>query len=620
MTNYILQVSIGPIQDFIKSARRTRDFWFGSHILSELSRIAAKRISEAGELIFPSFDKAEFNAALNYEGIRRIANIILAEVSDSDESSMIALCNSVRLAVESYWKSVAKDIFKQSPDLKSFVVMKRFEKQIEDVIEFYAAWSEISPNTPYSKARENVARAMAARKTIRDFTWHDGEHGIPKSSLDAARETVFIKDGDKTAFEILKEKSESDPALKGLRYKLRLSSGEALDAIGLVKRMAENKPYPSISRIAAQPWIRQVHSCPSVKPLLDSAIHLCGTYHADRTYSIKQIKEDQFELFPYETEMITEDGLENLTNETGLDFEDLKLTVEDIHKECKENGIGEPDRYVGIIQADGDKMGKTISNLETPEKNRAFSQALTRFSSKVKDIVAAHGGSLVYAGGDDVLAFVPVETCLACADKLRDEFQSCLGEFAGDTTSPSLSVGLAIGHCMTPMEDLLAYASQAEHHAKNPDRNGLAVHLHPRSGAPIKIRDQWSNNILDRLKTWIHMLQTDRLSDKTPYDLRNMAVLYESWSKPDVVERAIRVDVRRLLKKKRPGGIPMSDAEMDAVGDKIDEIIKTVLTTCRKSDQTNPYYRAVMQLAEEMLIARRIVQASHSVKKTEVTA
>lgn len=54
---YLLSISIGPVQDFIATARRSRDLWFGSWLLSEISKAAAKYIYEhKGELIFPSPD------------------------------------------------------------------------------------------------------------------------------------------------------------------------------------------------------------------------------------------------------------------------------------------------------------------------------------------------------------------------------------------------------------------------------------------------------------------------------------------------------------------------------------------------------------------------------------
>ena len=35
-------VSIGPVQDFIATARKSRDLYFGSWLLSELSRLLTK--------------------------------------------------------------------------------------------------------------------------------------------------------------------------------------------------------------------------------------------------------------------------------------------------------------------------------------------------------------------------------------------------------------------------------------------------------------------------------------------------------------------------------------------------------------------------------------------------
>ena len=51
---------IGPVQDFIRSSRRSRDLWFGSWLLSELSKTAALEIVEQNggdlewSLIFPA--------------------------------------------------------------------------------------------------------------------------------------------------------------------------------------------------------------------------------------------------------------------------------------------------------------------------------------------------------------------------------------------------------------------------------------------------------------------------------------------------------------------------------------------------------------------------------------
>ena len=38
MTGHLLAIALGPVQEFISAARRTRDLWFGSYLLSEISK------------------------------------------------------------------------------------------------------------------------------------------------------------------------------------------------------------------------------------------------------------------------------------------------------------------------------------------------------------------------------------------------------------------------------------------------------------------------------------------------------------------------------------------------------------------------------------------------------
>ena len=111
---------------------------------------------------------------------------------------------------------------------------------------------------------------------------------------------------------------------------------------------------------------------------------------------------------------------------------------------------GKPIPYLAVLVADGDKMGAAISRLESPAKHRDFSLALAGFAEEARRITAAHQGVLVYAGGDDVLAFLPVDKCLDCARELHDVFAELLNAYG----SPTLSVGLAIGHFMENLEDL----------------------------------------------------------------------------------------------------------------------------------------------------------------------
>ena len=61
MTAHLLALSIGPVQEFILASRRTRDLWFSSYRVSEISKVAALASEETlrdtkGCLIFPAPD------------------------------------------------------------------------------------------------------------------------------------------------------------------------------------------------------------------------------------------------------------------------------------------------------------------------------------------------------------------------------------------------------------------------------------------------------------------------------------------------------------------------------------------------------------------------------------
>src|SRR5690242_8207915 len=81
MSSYLLLISLGPVQDFIASARRTRDLHFGSWFLSELSRAASQEIvtyNKLESLIFPSPDGVELLMPNNDQ--LSVANKIIAQV------------------------------------------------------------------------------------------------------------------------------------------------------------------------------------------------------------------------------------------------------------------------------------------------------------------------------------------------------------------------------------------------------------------------------------------------------------------------------------------------------------------------------------------------------------
>src|SRR5262249_1420638 len=152
-------LALGPVQEFIAAARRTRDLWFGSYLLSEISKAAALSVRhQEGTLIFPDNDDL---APGNEDVI--IPNVILAELPAGDPK-MIA--HKAREAAIARWRQFAESVFQEYPGIEEVIRLDTWKHQIEDVVEFYAAWVPFTHET-YAQQRKRLARLMAGRKQCR---------------------------------------------------------------------------------------------------------------------------------------------------------------------------------------------------------------------------------------------------------------------------------------------------------------------------------------------------------------------------------------------------------------------------------------------------------------------
>ena len=607
MSKHLLALSIGPVQEFIAAARRTRDLWFGSCLLSELSKATALAVARhpgvgTSGLIFPAPDTItalEPAAELGADSNLTVANIILAELPDGVPPR--ELVKEAREAAHKRWLTFAQETYKAA---KSFIRGELWNEQLDDAIEFYAAWVPLNGN--YGAARQRVMRLLAGRKACRDFGQPKNNVGtrLPKSSLDGRRETVLHDN------------------INEVRRRLRLAQGEQLCAIGLTKRLAGGMQlYPSVSRIAADPWLRGLATAAEKNAKVAAAFKqlqaLCRQFCNDgNLHPLNEDRFPRFNGFPFEGTCVLQNRFNEWMQETGLTKEalqPLKVVLDDLRK----LDFGDPDPYLAVLVADGDRMGAILSATQEAQEHREFSKGLAAFATKAGNIVKNHYGVCVFAGGDDVLAFVPVDKSLQCARKLRDEFANVK---VPNGQAPKLSVGIAIGHCMEPLEDLREYGQQAEKAAKTrtPDtdrqgqfaeRNGLAVMVHPRGGVDFGVREQWQpdGKSLDmRLAEWAGLFSACKLPNKLPYDLRALAQGLQAWPDPSDAHKkqsapteAVQAEARLLLKRKQ-------------VKEKERKELEGVLTTCNTAAD-------LVRLAEEMLVAQWIAvaqrQAGNSGKK-----
>jgi CRISPR/Cas system-associated protein Cas10 (large subunit of type III CRISPR-Cas system) len=211
----------------------------------------------------------------------------------------------------------------------------------------------------------------------------------------------------------------------------------------------------------------------------------------------------------------------------------------------------------------------------TPSWHLQFSEALGNFSlHAAQRVVEAFNGRLIYAGGDDVLAMLPAYDALACARALRGAFRGeqslntigkgrlfnvqqegylqlhpDSGAKSGDQAKllsdpvkfPALvpgpaadvSVGIAIAHYKSPLQDVVKAAQAAEKRAKNDlGRGAVAISLFKRSGEILEWGCKWSvaegndSAGYQLIHALIIALREKRLNSRFPHKLEALLTPY----------------------------------------------------------------------------------------------
>jgi len=244
-------------------------------------------------------------------------------------------------------------------------------------------------------------------------------------------------------------------------------------------------------------------------------------------------------------------GLLELASELDdeSEAEQIKKVVTDTLK--GESGEGSrQETYYSLLLMDGDRMGKILSGdvdhsityvksfhqgiqdgfakqlngnpqlkryaeqkrAVSPSRHMAISGALNDFSQKmVRHVVEQeHLGKLIYAGGDDVLAMLPVADLLPAAARLSQVYSGVAqGEQKADLklksgfaelegllyrtmgSTATVSAGLVIAHHRAPLWKVMNELRAAESVAKNSGRNCLHLKIIKRSGNLLKLTLPW---------------------------------------------------------------------------------------------------------------------------------
>ena len=648
----IVLVHVGPVQDFIASARRCRDLWFGSRMLSEVARAAAEGMARAAKappadvLVFPG----SLNAGASDVSVANKIQLCLPPDADAE-----TIAEAGRQAMRAKLTELSEKIFgevsarvKAPEDFDNKRAMSHVRQMMEFMWVCVEVEGDLSDDHLYATARARAESLLAARKNTRLFNQHLAlDAGTPKSSLDGARPSVI---GPRVYRGAHYTDSE--------RYDIfKVRAGERLCGVGVLKRLGalgDDEHFHSTSHIASAPTRCALSAAgASGQVALDALVDAFGEHDLTpsdfrvrapkmRTYAARDPRFDDAQdvmasasleidgapcdgimMFP---SRVGAKGASSLLAQRDWSSDEprdaaaaqIQRAQRDLLRAIYDRNVEEPFAYYAMLLADGDRMGRAIDALGNLSAHRELSRRLDAdFAQRCGDIIAEHGGSLIYAGGDDVLALVPMHTAIQSARALEQQFNKAMSFFDAYPAieRPTLSVGLAIAHHMQPMGEVRALAKRAEHLAKQSGRNRLAVVVKKRGGSAREICGEWTPEgqepLDERLYHWGRLLSSDVIPNRLASRLRAVIEPFEAQisQEPQDLTELCKSLVRGVLNRRDFGSEQIQD-----IDEQLMRLYDVTVEVIRSRGQHTPAQgdiaiAAVKHMAEELEIAEEFARA-----------
>ncbi len=513
---YVL-MSIGPVQSYISQARRTQDLFAGSRLLSVLAGAALDELQtefKRGDayLVYPSATDVG------------IPNRLLFRC---DAASADGFAKRARQAVYRRWSQIAQRT-RDYLEIKAKIPADLWERQAggADPVAKPAPWLEvqyvIAPyQEDYQKANRQLNQYLAARKLYRNFAVAPEPEPGFKCSVTGEHEALHAP---RPQGEPRLTEGEVQGYWAALRASLPnraiLSDRERLCALSAIKRFVHEadpdlgiERFPSTSSIASAPFRAHIlRSWMLFGPFVQDYLAALWNLMED-AFVFKRGKKPHPEHFPGLDDLIKALNVEDNTLKHFLSmdgdflyeeaFQDAALRnyvqsdkISVAHRDetlkalrCLYKQAGQrPSDYLAILSMDGDQMGQAVENLQDEGDHHKLSGTLAGFArDTVRPAIEGTNalGRLIYAGGDDLLAMLPVGSVMDAAEALRTQF-------AKQLPGQHMSAGIALVHRTHNLQDAIRVAKSAEHAAKHElGRDAFLVRVLRRSGEAQEAGFRW---------------------------------------------------------------------------------------------------------------------------------
>jgi CRISPR-associated protein Cmr2 len=538
-----LHISLGPVQGFVAQARRTRDLWGGSYILSLLAAHAMRGARAAGGTVVRPIvdDDPLIRWVERRDGapprLGSLPNQFTVQLAGGSEPRAVA--QAAKQAFQEAWHRACSAVWREY--VAALAPYGRDTASIWDR-QIHGFWELV-----WVEGAHDDLGLLAARKRWRT-------HLLPEEAGDKCTVMPELQELSGYVRTSAAEREKQDAfwcKLRGRLGGIELRERERLCAVALVKRLyarvaleavggaLDVTRWPSTIDVAAALWVRRaLEIAPDevdayagavlsraaegartggVSSLVPEPLHVmraaylgANWYHRAFVASPRLAPLDPH-LAPAESERARAELIDRL---------DALFRAPD-----GEGGtLGSPPIYYALLLADGDRLGELVR----VRGGEVVSRALAAFTAAAPDIITRHSGRTVYAGGDDVLALLPVRHALGCAQELEQAYRRSFGDGCA-----SLSAAIVFAHGRAPLHRVLAEAHRLlDDVAKDEnDRASLAASVYRGDAPAIQWVTTWERTGASGRKAAavcvqdaVHEMAPDPmgLSSSLLHDLRRM--------------------------------------------------------------------------------------------------
>ncbi len=652
-SHFLLMFSLGPVQSFIAQARKARDLWSGSFLLSLLMEASMQDI-ERSALIFP----AEQGIDTLAKNIPDLPNKYVACFPDFQAAKAAALSSTKH--IEELWLSICAEVWQKNilpfTGVAHLTTHTIWERQISPEALFEIFWVIVERHDKnYPTWLRQTQEALAARKRSRTVKWHPkndlwNEPG-EKSTISGEREALR---GQGTSYEAIRA-FWKDIAI-AFPHNLNQNGEERLDAIDTVKRFAFHTQalaaknidagFPSTSSIATASYVKQLLSNPLPQTEIQDWLHatreplnrmeintIPALKHlvADNATKRDILKRDGDCFFPetFTPYRLKKDYAITPDYTAANRATKGRKTLEKLLAATDQAGIARPTPYYATILMDGDKMGPLVGGVENAEEHHAISKAVSTFSRTQAPAIVQerYPARLIYAGGDDTFALAPlahdytqnellilergghqpVKIVLTLVDQLQQAYRNEVRAAVHNEErkcSVTASIGIAIAHHYTALSTVRRIAKEAEELAKKQyGRNALVVTILRRSGEQTRVGCHWEYGIerngkqfvlqpLFLFATFYELFTREFLSPRCVYKL-----LEEAPTLIALHQQAQQSEITRLLQHQRTPEGQLSLQRIRSLAQQITELAYAIDNDTQRPSGQEPF--AVELHAEE---------------------